>query len=107
MSFNANYPEINNINKNFLELVQETHNADNNLLLSASFGSGDVRYFSANESLNLNDDNVKALKENNVPAELHTFDEGGHGFGMRKRGIPVDNWSDILKTWLQDNKLIN
>jgi acetyl esterase/lipase len=50
---------------------------------------------------------IKALKENNVPAELHTFDEGGHGFGMRKRGIPVDNWSDVLKTWLQNNKLIN
>ena len=50
---------------------------------------------------------LKALKENNVPAELHTFDEGGHGFGMCKRGIPVDNWSDLLKTWLQNNKLIN
>ena len=50
---------------------------------------------------------IKTLKENNVPAELHTFDEGGHGFGMRKRGIPVDNWSDLLKTWLQNNKLIN
>ncbi len=50
---------------------------------------------------------IKALKENNVPAELHTFDEGGHGFGMRKRGISVDNWSDVLKIWLQNNKLIN
>lgn len=50
---------------------------------------------------------IKALKENNVPAELHIFEEGGHGFGMRKRGIPVDNWSDLLKTWMQNNKLIN
>lgn len=49
---------------------------------------------------------LKALQDKNIPAELHKFDVGGHGFGMRKRGIPVDNWSDLLKTWLQNNKLI-
>lgn len=48
-----------------------------------------------------------ALKSKKVPAELHVFDEGGHGFGMRKRGIPVDAWPDRLKTWLQANKLID
>jgi len=47
------------------------------------------------------------LQDKKVPAELHKFDVGGHGFGMRKRGIPVDNWTDLLKTWLQTNKLIN
>jgi len=26
---------------------------------------------------------------------------------MLKRGIPVDNWPDLLKTWLLANKLIN
>jgi len=50
---------------------------------------------------------LNALKENNVPVELKVFDEGGHGFGMRKRGIPVDNWSELLKIWLQNNNLIN
>jgi len=50
---------------------------------------------------------LKALKEKNVPAELHTFDVGGHGFGMRKKGIPADTWPDLLKTWLKENKLIN
>ena len=50
---------------------------------------------------------LKALQEKNVPAELHKFDVGGHGFGMLKRGIPVDNWPDLLKTWLLANKLIN
>ena len=49
---------------------------------------------------------LKALKDNNVPSELQKFDVGGHGFGMRKRGIPVDNWSDLLKKWLQANQLI-
>ena len=50
---------------------------------------------------------LKALKDHNVPAELHKFDVGGHGFGMQKHGIPVDNWPDLLKLWLQKNKLIN
>jgi len=49
---------------------------------------------------------LKALQDFKVPAELHKFDEGGHGFGMRKRGIPVDNWPDLLKSWLLTNKLI-
>ncbi|MFA6581161.1 MAG: alpha/beta hydrolase [Paludibacter sp.] len=49
---------------------------------------------------------LKALQDHNVPAELHKFDVGGHGFGMRKRGIPVDNWPDLLKDWLKKNKLI-
>ncbi|ADQ79830.1 putative xylanase [Paludibacter propionicigenes WB4] len=50
---------------------------------------------------------LKALKAKNVPAELHTFDVGGHGFGMRKNGIPADNWPELLKTWLKEKKLIN
>jgi acetyl esterase/lipase len=49
---------------------------------------------------------LKALLDNNVPAELHKFDVGGHGFGMRKRGIPVDNWPDLLKSWLKARSLI-
>jgi len=48
----------------------------------------------------------KALQDKKIVAELDTFAVGGHGFGMRKRGLPVDNWTDLLKTWLQKNKLI-
>ena len=50
---------------------------------------------------------LKALQDHNVKAELHKFDVGGHGFGMQKKGIPADNWPDLLKTWLKTNKLIN
>lgn len=50
---------------------------------------------------------LNALHDKQVPAELHTFDIGGHGFGMRKHGIPADNWPDLLKAWLKSNKLIN
>jgi hypothetical protein len=36
------------------------------------------------------------------PAELHIFTRGGHGFGVRKRGLPVDRWVDLLGDWLAD-----
>jgi len=48
----------------------------------------------------------EALKENKIEAELDTFAVGGHGFGMRKCGIPVDNWPELLKNWLKKQKLI-
>ena len=49
---------------------------------------------------------LKALHDNAVDAELLEYDKGGHGFGMRKRGIPADNWTDLLKIWLIKQKLI-
>ena len=48
----------------------------------------------------------KALLDKKIVAELDTFAVGGHGFGMRKRGIPVDNWPELLKTWLQKQRLV-
>ncbi|MEI6555220.1 MAG: alpha/beta hydrolase [Paludibacter sp.] len=48
----------------------------------------------------------EALKEKKIEAQLDTFAKGSHGFGMRKRGIPVDNWPELLKTWMKKNKLI-
>lgn len=50
---------------------------------------------------------LKALQDHKVPAELHKFDVGGHGFGMRKHGIPADSWPDLLKSWLQVRGLIS
>jgi acetyl esterase/lipase len=32
--------------------------------------------------------------------ELHMYAVGGHGFGMRKHGHPVDTWIDRLGDWL-------
>ena len=49
---------------------------------------------------------LEALQKNKVPAKLVTYDEGGHGFGMRKKGIPVENWPQELKTWMKERKLI-
>jgi acetyl esterase/lipase len=45
----------------------------------------------------------EALKRAKVPAELHIYSKGGHGFGIRKKGLPVDAWPDRMKEWLQLN----
>jgi acetyl esterase/lipase len=36
------------------------------------------------------------------PAEVHIFTRGGHGFGMVRRGLPVDRWIDLMGDWLAD-----
>lgn len=41
-----------------------------------------------------------------VPAELHIFWKGGHGFGMRKRGDPTDAWPERMADWLRSRRLI-
>jgi acetyl esterase/lipase len=33
-------------------------------------------------------------------AELHMYAKGGHGFGMRKNGLPTDHWIDRFADWL-------
>jgi dienelactone hydrolase len=34
------------------------------------------------------------------PAELHVYEKGGHGFGMRARSLPADKWPAALEAWL-------
>jgi acetyl esterase/lipase len=49
-----------------------------------------------------------ALKNAHVPAEMHLFSRGGHGYGMRNTGAPVNRWPDELKAWLTcDLKLLS
>lgn len=35
------------------------------------------------------------------PAELHLYSKGGHGFGMRAQGLPIDRWIERFGDWLQ------
>lgn len=40
------------------------------------------------------------LKNAKVPAELHIYAEGGHGYGLRKTELPVTTWPASVITWL-------
>ena len=42
----------------------------------------------------------QALKNAKVPAELHVYAEGGHGYGLRRTGLPVTDWPKLVETWL-------
>lgn len=41
------------------------------------------------------------------PAELHIYSVGGHGFGMRPKDRPVDNWPLQLEAWLRSQGLLS
>jgi len=41
-----------------------------------------------------------ALKRAGVPAELHVYAQGGHGFGVRKSALPCSRWTDRFASWL-------
>lgn len=47
---------------------------------------------------------AKALEANKVPVKLVEYDEGGHGFGMRRKDIPVKGWPEELKKWMREMK---
>jgi len=42
-----------------------------------------------------------ALKKFDIPAEMHIFRDGGHGFGMNKTNKPVDQWPNLFISWLK------
>ncbi|MES2595676.1 MAG: alpha/beta hydrolase [Verrucomicrobiota bacterium] len=45
-----------------------------------------------------------ALKHAKVPAELHIYTHGGHGYGLRSTDLPVTRWSARAAEWLQAMK---
>jgi acetyl esterase/lipase len=41
-----------------------------------------------------------ALKNAKVPAELHIYAKGGHGYGLRPTELPVTHWPSAVETWM-------
>ncbi|WP_263350532.1 alpha/beta hydrolase [Acidicapsa acidisoli] len=49
-----------------------------------------------------------ALKNAKVPAELHIYAQGGHGFGLRRRAdTPATTWPDSVDIWLHTIHMLN
>lgn len=48
-----------------------------------------------------------ALKEAGVPARLHLYSEGGHGYGLRDTGADVNEWPDRAEDWLRGMGVID
>jgi acetyl esterase/lipase len=43
----------------------------------------------------------EALKNAKVPAELHVYTQGGHGFGMGAKELPISGWTGLAEAWLK------
>jgi acetyl esterase/lipase len=46
------------------------------------------------------------LKNAKVPAEVHLYAQGGHGYGLRRTELPVTNWPASVDTWLRTIKVL-
>lgn len=48
----------------------------------------------------------EALKAAKVPAEMHIFQHGPHGFGLGKGLGPASLWPELAAAWLRENKFL-
>jgi acetyl esterase/lipase len=48
----------------------------------------------------------QGLKTAKVPAELHIFAQGGHGYGLRPGPLPITHWPEFAATWLHTIKVL-
>ena len=47
-----------------------------------------------------------ALRSAGVPAEMHIYARGGHGFGLGQTDVALSSWSGRLASWLQIRGLL-
>ncbi|WP_284246713.1 alpha/beta hydrolase, partial [Methylobacterium haplocladii] len=43
----------------------------------------------------------RALRAKRIPAEMHLFERGGHGFGLGVPGTPVAVWPTLFLAWIR------
>ncbi|RIK78610.1 MAG: xylanase [Planctomycetota bacterium] len=46
------------------------------------------------------------LKQVGVPAELHAYASGGHGFGLRRTDEPCTGWPERCAEWMRGRKIV-
>ncbi len=49
----------------------------------------------------------QALQENKVSSEIHIFEKGGHGYGMRDVKGTHKQWPSLMLEWLKMHKIID
>ena len=47
-----------------------------------------------------------ALKNAKVPAEMHLYASGGHGYGLRRTDLPLTAWPKLVETWLRTIQIV-
>ncbi len=46
------------------------------------------------------------LKNAKVPAEMHLYAQGGHGYGLRPTDLPVTRWPKLVESWLRTIRVL-
>ncbi|MBD3268329.1 alpha/beta hydrolase fold domain-containing protein [bacterium] len=46
------------------------------------------------------------LRLNGIPTEMHIFQRGGHGFGMRKKDPVISQWPKLVEDWMRVRQII-
>ncbi len=49
---------------------------------------------------------LEALRRCSVPAELHLYEDGGHGFGLGRDGGTESGWPDACRRWMKQHTFI-
>jgi acetyl esterase/lipase len=69
-----------------------------------------VFIFCASDDKTVNPENsirfYQAARAVDVPAELHIFEWGGHGFGMRPGNRAAALWPGLCESWLRERHLL-
>lgn len=60
------------------------------------FGTADDYY--GNSSLVM----AQALRNNETSVELHVYNNGGHGYGLRKGNTAAETWPILAEKWLKN-----
>ena len=47
-----------------------------------------------------------ALKNAKVPAEMHIYAQGGHGYGLRRTALPITAWPQLVEAWLRTIQIL-
>lgn len=48
----------------------------------------------------------QALKNAKVPAEMHLYAQGGHGYGLRRTELPVTRWPELAEAWMRTIRVV-
>jgi acetyl esterase/lipase len=48
----------------------------------------------------------QALRDAKVPAEMHLYPRGGHGYGLRPSKNDVSHWPQLAETWLRSSGVL-
>jgi endo-1,4-beta-xylanase len=49
---------------------------------------------------------AEAMKKAGVPVEIHIYNRGGHGFGIRPGTLPISSWPQRLQEWMLDSAIL-